>query len=75
MSFKEDFYKFIPELSKSLVMKNTLDWSIKGFIDSNKTIYTITKDTKVISKIIEIMFFPKILNFAQKFGYDVKLAP
>ena len=75
MSFKEDFYKFIPELSKSLVMKNTLDWSIKGFIDSNKTIYTITKDTKVISKIIEIMIFPKILNFAKKFGYDVKLAP
>ncbi len=30
------------------------DWIIKGFIDISKNIYTISVDTKVISKIMEL---------------------
>ena len=34
------------------------DWVVKGFIDIYRNIYTISVDTKVISKIIELMLFP-----------------
>jgi len=49
-------------------------WSIKGFIDVYKNIYTISSDTKIISKILEIHIFPKILEFADKFNYHLVLA-
>jgi hypothetical protein len=40
------------------------DWAVKGFIDVCRNIYTISLDTKVISKIIELMLFPVISRFA-----------
>ena len=48
-------------------------WAVKGFIDIYKNIYTISADTKVVSKIIELYIFPKILVFAQKNGLEIKL--
>ena len=33
------------------------DWVVKGFIDVYKNIYTISTDTKVISKIIELYIY------------------
>lgn len=42
------------------------DWVVKGFIDIDKNIYTITNDTKVVSKIIEIILIPKLQAFAQR---------
>lgn len=55
---------------------STIDgqWTVKGFIDIYKNIYTISSDTKIISKILEIHLFPKILQFAQDYGYKVVLA-
>jgi hypothetical protein len=41
------------------------DWVVKGFIDTYKNIYTISVDTKVVSKIIELMLFPGIAKFAK----------
>lgn len=49
------------------------NWIVKGFIDVNKDIYTISSDTKVISKIIELYIFPKILEFAQNNALEVEL--
>ncbi|MBF0554781.1 MAG: EcoRV family type II restriction endonuclease [Nitrospirae bacterium] len=49
-------------------------WTVKGFIDCFKNIYTISSDTKVVSKILEIHLFPHILDFAKKNGYNVVLA-
>ena len=49
-------------------------WSIKGFIDVFKNLYTISSDTKIVSKILEIHLFPKILEFAQSNGYRIILA-
>ena len=49
-------------------------WSVKGFIDVYKNIYTISSDTKIVSKILEIHLFPKIIEFAQKHGYNIVLA-
>lgn len=42
------------------------DWIVKGFIDIDKNIYTITTDTKVVSKIIEILLIPKLELFAKR---------
>jgi len=49
------------------------DWIVKGFIDIARNIYTISVDTKVISKIMELLLFPKICYFAEKFGYKMVL--
>ena len=49
-------------------------WTVKGFIDVYRSIYTISSDTKIISKILEIHLFPKLLSFADEFGYGIVLA-
>ncbi len=50
------------------------DWAVKGFIDVYRNIYTISADTKVISKIIELMLFPLISLFAEENGYKMVLS-
>ena len=40
------------------ISTETGDWTIKGFIDVYKNIYTISSDTKIVSKILEIHIFP-----------------
>jgi hypothetical protein len=42
------------------------DWVIKGFIDIARNVYTISMDTKVISKIMELLLFPELTRFAEK---------
>ena len=42
------------------------DWIVKGFIDVAKNIYTISVDTKVVSKILELLIFPNLCTFATK---------
>jgi hypothetical protein len=49
-------------------------WTVKGFIDIFRNVYTISSDTKIVSKILEIHLFPKILQFAQSNGYSIVLA-
>ncbi len=39
-----------------------------------KNIYTISADTKIVSKILEIHIFPQILQFADSIGYKIILA-
>ncbi|MBI2861734.1 MAG: EcoRV family type II restriction endonuclease [Chloroflexi bacterium] len=50
------------------------DWVVKGFIDVYRNIYTISVDTKVVSKIIELMLFPVISQFAAEHGYGMVLS-
>lgn len=50
------------------------DWVVRGFIDIYRTVYTISIDTKVVSKIIELMLFPVILKFAKDNGLELILA-
>ncbi len=49
-------------------------WTIKGFIDVFKNVYTISSDTKIVSKILEIHLFPRILHFAEQHGFSIVLA-
>jgi hypothetical protein len=50
------------------------DWTVKGFIDIYRNIYTISSDTKIVSKILEIHLFPQILQLAEEQKYSIVLA-
>lgn len=49
-------------------------WTIRGFIDIFRNVYTISADTKVVSKILELHLFPHFLSFAENNGYQLELA-
>ena len=71
--FTEKLEEFFTEL-KGYVSSDDGQWTVKGFIDIFKNIYTISSDTKIVSKILEIHIFPKILAFAKANEYKVVLA-
>ena len=77
MTVKEKFIKKLKEFAETLteyVSTKKGDWSVKGFIDVEKQVYTISSDTKIISKILEIQLFPKFKEFAEENGYKIVLA-
>jgi len=71
--FEANLIRFVESLSDHVSTKDG-QWTVKGFIDIFKNVYTISSDTKIVSKILEIHLFPKILAFAQEIGYKVVLA-
>lgn len=71
--FKAELDRFADKLEKYVSTDNG-DWTVKGFIDVYKNIYTISSDTKIVSKILEIHIFPQILQFAESIGYKIILA-
>jgi len=73
IKFEKSFGEFISGLVDHISGADG-QWSIKGFIDLYQNIYTISHDTKVISKILEIHIFPKLLDFARHNGYKMVLA-
>jgi len=73
MDFKQALEKRFGEFF-SLVATDKGDWTVKGFIDVYKNIYTISVDTKVVSKIVELMIFPVILDFARANDFKIVLA-
>lgn len=73
---KEDFFNLLTEEVKSykaFLETDSNDWIVKGFIDIDKNVYTITNDTKVVSKIIEIMLIPKLNKFARDHELELEL--
>lgn len=74
---KNDFYQELQTFVQTLenyVSTEDGQWTIKGFVDTYKNIYSISTDTKVVSKILEIHLFPQIIAFAEQIGYAVVLA-
>lgn len=74
---KQKFKKDLAELALTLsghVSTGDNQWTVKGFIDIFKNVYTISADTKIVSKILEIHLFPKLLEFSQKHSYRIVLA-
>lgn len=59
------------ELFKNAISTPNGEWKIKGFLDTDKTVYTISLDTKVLSKIMELLLLPKITQFAEQHGYRI----
>lgn len=55
------------------VMTSEGQWVVKGFIDIYKNIYTISTDTKVVSKIIELYIFPLLYKFSVDNALTIEL--
>jgi hypothetical protein len=72
-NFKKTLTAFAEKLQQHVSTENG-EWSVKGFIDVYKNIYTISSDTKIVSKILEIHIFPQIIQFAEQIGYNIILA-
>lgn len=70
--FANELKGFAASLSARIALND--EWTIRGFIDVFKNVYTVSSDTKVISKILELHLFPNFLTFAQRIGYEVELA-
>ncbi len=73
---KEEFINSLSEATSSFApYVSTADgeWVVKGFIDIYRKIYTISNDTKVISKIIELYLFPLLDKFASDNGLKMEL--
>jgi len=71
--FKQKLREFVETL-KGYVATPEDQWTVKGFIDVFRNIYTISADTKIVSKILEIHLFPKLLEFANQSNYRIVLA-
>lgn len=71
--FRTRLLKYVDQFN-SAVSTDKGDWIVKGFIDIAKNIYTISVDTKVVSKIMEILLFPKICEFVQENNYKMVLS-
>lgn len=71
--FESKLKEFVTSLSDHVSSKDG-QWTVKGFIDIFRNVYTISSDTKIVSKILEIHLFPKILKFAADNGYKIVLA-
>jgi hypothetical protein len=51
------------------------EWIIKGFIDVYRRIYTISVDTKIVSKVLELLLFPMFVEFGKTHGLKIELCP
>lgn len=72
-AFRSQFSRHIDAFRQALATDSG-DWTVKGFIDVYQNIYTISIDTKVISKVIELMIFPVIARFAFEHGHKLILS-
>lgn len=63
--FKKQLLKYVDQFNTAVSTEDG-DWVVKGFIDIAKNIYTISVDTKVVSKIMELLLFPKICSLQKR---------
>lgn len=73
VKFQQELTAKIVEFKRA-VADDTGEWVVKGFIDVYRNIYTISVDTKVVSKIVELLLFPILARFADEHGYTIALA-
>src|SRR5438552_1732502 len=57
------------------VATNEGEWIIKGFIDVYRQIYTVSVDTKIVSKVLELLLFPMFVDFAKEHSLGIELCP
>lgn len=55
------------------VATNEGEWIIKGFIDVYQRVYSISVDTKIVSKVLELLMFPMFVEFAKKHRLEIEL--
>jgi hypothetical protein len=77
IAIKADFLAKLQTFAATLTNYVSTDdnqWTVKGFIDVFENVYTISADTKIVSKILEIHLFSRFLAFADENGYELVLA-
>jgi hypothetical protein len=57
------------------VATNEGEWIIKGFIDVYRQIYSVSVDTKIVSKVLELLLFPMFVEFAERHSLALELCP
>jgi hypothetical protein len=57
------------------IATNEGDWIIKGFIDVFRQVYTVSVDTKIVSKVLELLLCPMFVDFAEQHSLDLELCP
>jgi hypothetical protein len=55
-TFSKNLKAFVSELT-DYVSADDGQWTVKGFIDIFKNVYTLSADTKIVSKVLEIHLF------------------
>lgn len=70
--FNTQLKDFVKTLEANIALENG-DWTIKGFIDTFENVYSLSNDTKVISKILELHIFPQLLSFARTHNWQIVL--
>src|ERR1035438_10535804 len=72
--FLENLQTHAASFAKAVATKEG-EWIIKGFIDIYRRIYTISVDTKIVSKVLELLLFPMFVDFGKKHGLKIELCP
>lgn len=70
--FLSELRAFANTLAKQIAKDD--EWTVRGFVDIFKNVFTISNDTKIVSKILELHLFPHFVSFAEKMGYVIELA-
>jgi len=73
MNFRELFLPYLDELAQHLATPSG-EWTVKGVIDVYQNIYTLSHDTKVISKVMEILLLPVLGRFSAETACQVILS-
>ncbi len=71
--FRTTFLTYFEDLRQRVAAEKG-EWTVKGFIDIYQRIYSISLDTKVLSKVLELLMLPVIKQFASEQGYQLVLA-
>lgn len=74
----EEFLGYLQEHAASFakaVATNEGEWIVKGFIDIYRRVYTISVDTKIVSKVLELLLFPMFVEFAERHDCTIQLSP
>jgi hypothetical protein len=64
----------IKEVLDDEIAKIGLGWDIKGIIDSQQRIYTINSDTKLISKVFELVVTPLVMDIGEKYNFKIVIS-
>ena len=72
-AFFEALSAFVVDLADRVCTADG-QWAVKGFIDTSLNVYSISSDTKITSKILEIHIFPMLLEFAATHDFKLVLA-
>lgn len=65
-----EFEELLAHLEQGLQTEDGL-WTLRGFVDTARRVYSLTTDTKVISKALELMLLPPLSGFWEQQGYKV----